>query len=100
MGFTSEWWEKSRQIQERLPAACWLGNLICETLIVQSKLPPSNFLHYIALGTIHLSRRHILGGRGQKLAKFANGREVGVKNRAAKAAAVELATLYSTRDHP
>ena len=61
MGFTSEWWEKSRQIQERLPAACWLGNLICETLIVQSKLPPSNFLHYIALGTIHVLRNQDLG---------------------------------------
>ena len=26
-----------------------------------------------ALGTIHLRRRHVLGGRGQKIAKFADG---------------------------
>ena len=39
----------------------WLGNLICETLIVQSKLPPSNFLHYIALGTIHVLCNQDLG---------------------------------------
>ena len=31
------------------------------------------------LGTIYLRCRHGLGGRGQKFAKFANGR--GVKNR-------------------
>ncbi len=27
----------------------------------------------VALGTIHLRRRHVLGGRGQKFAKFADG---------------------------
>ena len=31
------------------------------------------YLKEIELGTIHLRRRHFLGGRGQKLAKFADG---------------------------
>ena len=39
-------------------------------------------MQVLTYGTIHLRRRHILGGaRGQKLAKFANGLVVKISQR-------------------
>ena len=34
---------------------------------------PASHLELESRGTIHLRRRHALGGRGQKFAKFADG---------------------------
>jgi hypothetical protein len=49
-------------------------NLIPQYSIMSCKFQhDAKNIFELKLGTIHLRRRHFLGGRGQKLAKFADG---------------------------